>query len=354
MKIVFVLPGRARSGGVRCTSIMASWLHERGHDVRILYQKEMGFRDRGRHIRDRLFYSSGPNWLYQFKGSVDAFSELSKCRFEKEEIIVGVGMAMCAALASLGSLPNRKVQYIHGATPWLPELRAKALSLPLPKIVVASYLKDLVENIGRGEVLATIHNGIDTDEYFSCVPDSERDGVGLVYSSDPPKDPATTLGALEELSKLRPDVPIRVFGTEKRPRQLKCQSYSRYPSLEKARQIYSRSLVWIVASSSEGFPAPVLEAMACGCCVVATDCGGTRDSIIDGENGFLVPVGDIKEIARRVEMLLDDSRLRTRMRSKAEETARRFSWRRCIDQLESVIATVSQDGIVGLPDKCAF
>jgi glycosyltransferase involved in cell wall biosynthesis len=92
--------------------------------------------------------------------------------------------------------------------------------------------------------------------------------------------------------------------------------------------------VWIVASLSEGFPAPVLEAMACGCVVVATDCGGPRDIIEDGLNGFLVPVGDVDAIVSRVQLLLDDVAMRNQMRLRAQETVRHLTWDKCVAELE--------------------
>lgn len=50
--------------------------------------------------------------------------------------------------------------------------------------------------------------------------------------------------------------------------------------------------IYIMASDSEGFPIALLEAMASGLVCVATDCGGPREIIEDGKNGFLVPVSD--------------------------------------------------------------
>jgi glycosyltransferase involved in cell wall biosynthesis len=213
-----------------------------------------------------------------------------------------------------------------------------ALALPLPKIVVASYLKEIVASQGAGQVIAVVHNGVDSTDYFPSVPESERNGVGTIYSSHPAKDPGTVISVIERLKFLRPQVPLRVFGGDRRPPQLDSSSYWRYPSVEQAREIYSRSLVWIVGSWSEGFPAPVLEAMACGCAVVATDCGGPKDIIVDGVNGFLVPVRDTQAIIKRAEQILDDP-MRCRICTGAQETISRFTWEKCVCELEAALAT---------------
>ncbi len=345
MRIVFILPGRGASGGVRVTCAMASHLRDRGHDVRILCRKHDSVLDRFKRVRDRMFYAGVQDWLAQFAGRVDEFRDLATCQFAQDELIVAVGMSISAEMERLAFLPNTKVQYIHGATPWAPELMQRALSIPLPKIIVASYLEEIVTRLGQGEIVGLIHNGVDASEYFPSVTE-QRDGIGLIYSSHWAKDPETTLAVIAQLSRLHPSIRIRVFGADRRPSQIPSSMYRRYPSVQEARQIYCRSHVWMMASQSEGFPAPVLEAMACGCCVVATDCGGTRDMITHGENGFLVPVGDSDEIVKKVEFLLSDSQVRSQISRRAEQTAKQFNWESSINKLEDALTALSQGSCV--------
>lgn len=345
MRIVFILPGRGASGGVRVTCEMASRLHNRGHHVRIICRKQDSLLDGFKKVRDRMFYRGVQDWLAHFAGKVDEFRDLATCQFAQDELIVAVGMSISADMERLVFLPNRKVQYIHGATPWAPELMQRALSIPLPKIIVASYLQEIVRRLGQGEIVALIHNGVDPSEYFPSLTE-QRDGIGLIYSSHWAKDPETTLAVIAQLSHLRPATPIRVFGADRRPSNIPSSMYRRYPSLQEARQIYCRSQVWVMASQSEGFSMPVLEAMACGCCVVATDCGGTRDMISNGENGFLVPVGDCDEIVRKVEFLLSDSEVRSQISRRAEQTAKQFNWDSSIDQLEDALAALPEGSCV--------
>ena len=330
-------------------SLVAKRLRDRGHLVRLLYRKpKRTFRDWARLIQGKILYHAAPDWIRQFDGPVHAFADLPRFHFHREEILVAVGMAECARLDRLNALPNPKVQYLHGSTPLSPEQVDRALSLPFPKIVVASYLKELVESRGSGEdVVAVIHNGIDPYDYFCSAAESQRDGVGTIYSSHPVKDPSTIVGVLDRLARVRPEASIRVFSTDRRPKQIHARSYWRFPTLARAREIYSRSLVWIVASRSEGFAVPVLEAMACGCVVVATDCGGPRDIIEDGVNGFLVPVGDVDAIVGRVQMLLENADMRKQMQVRAQETIRRFTWDKCVDELERTLNQVAQMHVHG-------
>ncbi len=338
MKIAFLLPGRGRSGGVRCIATVTRALQHRGHAVRVLCQQQPTLRDWARSLRDRVWYRSAPDWLEQLGRGVETFLDVRQCRFDADEVIVAVGMAMCAQLDSLAALPNPKLQYLHGSVD--PLLFRKAIRLPFPKVVVASYLKEMAEAEGNGEVLCVVHNGVDRKEYFGSVPETQRNGVGTIYSQDSAKDPQTILSVLQRLRELRPELPIRVFGGDRRPRSIRPEWYWRYPTVEKARDIYSRSLVWVMASRSEGFSMPVLEAMACGCAVVATDCGGPRDMIKDGENGFLVNVGDVKGITERVQFLLENSDLRRQIRENAQATVRGLSWENCVNKLEDALGEV--------------
>jgi len=212
----------------------------------------------------------------------------------------------------------------------------------VPKIVVASYLEEVIKQICNQKVYAIIPNGIDTAEFYPSVPESERNGVGTIYGQGYHKDPETVLKVLERLQTRCTGIPLRVFSAHRKPKDIPREIYHRLPPLEKTREIYSRSLVWFLGSCSEGFGVPVLEAMACGCAVVSTNCGGPQDIINDGENGFLVQVGDVKQIVHRVQELLDDGELRQRFVKNSKETLRKFSWESSIDKLEKALLNIAR------------
>jgi glycosyltransferase involved in cell wall biosynthesis len=70
--------------------------------------------------------------------------------------------------------------------------------------------------------------------------------------------------------------------------------------------------LWL-GSEYEGQSNAILEAMAAAVPVIATDIAGNRDLVVDGATGYLVPVGDRVEFARRTHWLLDDAALRQRL-----------------------------------------
>jgi glycosyltransferase involved in cell wall biosynthesis len=68
--------------------------------------------------------------------------------------------------------------------------------------------------------------------------------------------------------------------------------------------------VFVLASHWEGFPRSILEAMRAGLPVVASDVGGVREAVADGVTGFVVPAGNVQELAKKLQLLFRQKDLR--------------------------------------------
>jgi glycosyltransferase involved in cell wall biosynthesis len=80
----------------------------------------------------------------------------------------------------------------------------------------------------------------------------------------------------------------------------------------------ARASVFVLSSLYEGLPGVVIQALACGCPVVATSCaGGLREILDGGRFGALVPVGDDAALARAIEDVLDEPPAAERLRARA-------------------------------------
>ena len=75
--------------------------------------------------------------------------------------------------------------------------------------------------------------------------------------------------------------------------------------------------VFVLPSLNESFSNSLMEAMACGCAVVASNVGGNPELVCDGENGVLFEAGNVDNLARRLELVLGDSMTRRRLGSAA-------------------------------------
>jgi N,N'-diacetylbacillosaminyl-diphospho-undecaprenol alpha-1,3-N-acetylgalactosaminyltransferase len=87
------------------------------------------------------------------------------------------------------------------------------------------------------------------------------------------------------------------------------------------KTILAQSSVFVLPSYREGLPRTSMEAMSMALPVVTTDAVGCRETVDEGENGFVVPVGDAKALAHAIEKLLLSPDLRAAMGKKGREKA---------------------------------
>ena len=96
-------------------------------------------------------------------------------------------------------------------------------------------------------------------------------------------------------------------------------------NLKTVARFYPAADLYTHPARADTFPNTVLEALACGTPVVASAVGGIPEQVVEGQTGFLVPVGDAPAMAGRVLDLLADEELRVRMgRLAAGDAVRRF------------------------------
>lgn len=82
----------------------------------------------------------------------------------------------------------------------------------------------------------------------------------------------------------------------------------------------SRAAVLVQSSEYEGLPGVLIQALACGCPVVSTNCpGGAAEILENGQYGALVPVGDDQSLARAIETALDDPPRKAMLLERAEQ-----------------------------------
>ena len=164
-----------------------------------------------------------------------------------------------------------------------------------------------------------IRNGVDPTRSRPDRPPTDRPRLVMVGRLQAPKDPLTLVRALATLhgvdfeALLVGDGPeraaveeeVRRFGIESTVRLL--GERSDVPELLGTAEIF------VLSTRSEGLPLSILEAMAAGLPVVASNVGGVPELVIDGETGLLVPAGDPRSLAAAIERLLEDQSLARRL-----------------------------------------
>jgi glycosyltransferase involved in cell wall biosynthesis len=109
-------------------------------------------------------------------------------------------------------------------------------------------------------------------------------------------------------------------------------------------QHYRDADIFVAPSRFESFGLVLIEAMRFGTPVIASDVGGMREVITEGVEGFLVPVGDTVQLARRLRSLTEDARLRQTMGAAAQATYEaRFTALRMIESLEAFYFSLAEE-----------
>ena len=101
-------------------------------------------------------------------------------------------------------------------------------------------------------------------------------------------------------------------------------------------RVLAASDIFALPSFREGTPRVILEAMASGLPVVATDIAGIPEQVKDGESGYLIPTGTPSALTDRLNELLSNPDLRKQMGEKGYERAERFSVETMLKELDSL------------------
>jgi glycosyltransferase involved in cell wall biosynthesis len=216
----------------------------------------------------------------------------------RRDRVVGVGAAVRQALITNEGIPARRVGVLYngidvgvysaGSDPVAArrELGAGPDDFVLVQVARLDYLKD------HATAVRTLARVV-----------GEVPRARLVLVGDGPERPAV-------------EAQVRELGLGDRVRLLGSRG-------DVARLLHGADL-FLLTSVSEGIPLTVLEAMAAGLPVVATDVGGLREVVEDGSTGFLAPARDDAALAGLVRTLANDRGLCRRMGEAGRERAGRL------------------------------
>ena len=219
----------------------------------------------------------------------------------------------------------------------------------------ADEAEELIHHYGaRSEQVAIVPPGVDLETFHPCdqIQSRERYGIDLadkiilfVGRLQPLKAPDVLIAAVAELARRRPDLDDRlkliIIGSPSGPESTWADAL---PEAIRDHGLQDRIIVrphsprpelfrWFctadvvgVPSYNESFGLVALEAQACGRPVVATDVGGLRHAVRDGETGLLVNGHDPVLWADALEKLLDEPDRARELGHNAALHAARFSW----------------------------
>jgi glycosyltransferase involved in cell wall biosynthesis len=240
--------------------------------------------------------------------------------------------------------------------------------------------EELIAEGVKPEKVITIYNGVDTNRIYrrtdvsrnellaslQLPQDSERKFVTIVANMrHEMKDQATFLRAAQLVRSAVPDAAFILAGEgellEQRralAKELGLEQHAYFLNhCSAVGDLLTISDVCVLSSKGvEGFSNSILEYMAAACPVVATDVGGAREAIIEGETGLLVNACDHESLAKRIISLLRDPDLARRMGENGLLVARkRFSLEAQLRRIESLYAQlllgINVEQLIGLDNK---
>ncbi|MBI3378883.1 MAG: glycosyltransferase [Nitrospirae bacterium] len=206
---------------------------------------------------------------------------------------------------------------------------------------------------------AVVYNGI----AIETVPNASRQDIRKTWGIADKDILIGTVGSLIKRKRFRDLIEAFSVITKKTEHPVKCMIIGKGPEKEnlmtkvKERNLDSSIIftdfqsdaishinaldIFVLTSKSEGLPRVILEAMLMGKPVIASNVTGCNELVIDGETGFLVPVGKTGAIAAAVLGLIENPALRKQMGENAKERIiRNFSIERYVSGVEKVFEEV--------------
>ncbi len=215
------------------------------------------------------------------------------------------------------------------------------------RIAVSAAARHFIDRFFPGDY-KVIPNGVDIPRFEGAVPISRwQDGtpnVLFVGRHEPRKGLIDLLKAHRILRRTGYESRLLVVGSGPQEREarryvatrgLKAVAFlGRVTDAEKAQLFRTADIFCSPATGGESFGIVLLEAMAAGAPIVASDIHGYKGVVRRGREGLLVPPHEPKELATAIARLLDDPALRAEMSTAGRLRAEEFSWPRVTAKVE--------------------
>jgi glycosyltransferase involved in cell wall biosynthesis len=213
----------------------------------------------------------------------------------------------------------QRQQLLHGFQAFIDRL-----SVPMMRRIEQSIVSNADAVLGLSDYTTERLNTIaQTKKVISCgfpmalqtyeLPYKEQQCIAVGRWTDPRKNLPLLLRTFERVFAKLPHAQLHIVGQmpdiadeiSSRP-YFKNVILHGHLDASQVAQLYRQSSLLLISSYQEGLGIVGLEALSHGLPVISTDCGGPRDFIVDGYNGFLVPLDDDQTMAEKVVAVLEN------------------------------------------------
>lgn len=358
MRIAFILQGYpwTPTGGARVVYEYANQLVARGHEVTVVHPRRLPnwsspppgglyrrLRRMAGHLRN-LILAPRVEWQpIDNRVRMQYVPEALPRHVPDGDAVVATWWPTAELVLQYPPSKGHKFYLIQHYETWdgAQERLEATWQAPLSKVVISSWLYDKGLELGvLPEEMTYIPNGIDHARFRLLRPIETRPRrIVMMHSRQEWKGSRDGVDALELARREFPTLRAVLFGTRRRPQWLPGWiDYSLNPPQRVLIEgLYNGSSVCLCPSWKEGWCLPPMEAMACGCAVVATDNGGIREYAKDEVTALLSPPKYPEALAKNLLRLLQDEGLRIRLAEAGHQRIQEFSWARSADLLERVL-----------------
>jgi len=338
MKITFLLPGfiKVPMGGVKVVNELAGRLAQQGHQVTLLYpqkvdrsilyrlkQRIVTLIDRINRVAHRLYYSSDPQVnVLVIRQPLARYIPIS-------DAIIAVGWQTASWVNALPASHGKKYYYIQSFESYF-KSRKQVLAtyhFPLRKIAVSQWIINELQKIGT-QAAGPLGNAVNPAEFYQTGGLSNRPyDVLMYYHPQKIKGARDGLRVLGRLKALRPECKAVIIAPRK-PIHLIPKWVELYirPPVRQLCTLYNRSKLLLHTSHWEGWALPPMEALACGCGVVAAKNQGVQEYLTHGKNVLFAEVGDIEGLTVQTLKLLDNDTLRMQLIQNGQQVLQKYTW----------------------------
>ena len=202
-------------------------------------------------------------------------------------------------------------------------------------IAVSPYVKRTIAPMTAGDI-SVIYNSLD-EIFFSINKNEVPNRILFVGGIEERKGLHVLIDAIAAIKQTIPAIKLHIVGGIRKASyyndllnqivNLGLQDsivFKNHLSNSELMQEYSEAALFVLPSKEESLGVVLLEAMATGTPIVASNIGGIPDIIEDGQNGYLVNYGDSQAMASSIIKLLSDDKLRGEMGAKGKEMAKNY------------------------------
>jgi len=209
---------------------------------------------------------------------------------------------------------------------------------------ISNYLAKWAKSLGAECPIEVVPNGVDVN-LFQFLPNKYSHGEKIVITTSRLVEKNGLSDLIKAMEYLDQNVKLRIIGSGHLEQQLKKEASAwgeRVKFLgEKDHQEISRELrdsdVFCRPSLSEGLGNSFLEAMYAGIPIVGTNVGGISDFLVDGETGLFCKVGNPKDIAEKINRILNDQTLAEKLRVNGQKLVReKYSWDMIAEKMKTI------------------